>query len=153
MQINDLYQRYLLATRFLQAAEQADLGFTVEFRGYDVGDAKHWRDLELTPYSGYLYDLKPNLGQYTLEAEQREALAEYLLDRFPELNISRRAGEIRMLGLMRGLRVEISLGTGVCEQVKVGERVIPARPAEPERVEDIYEYRCIDPIAAAGLAQ
>jgi hypothetical protein len=39
----------------------------------------------------------------------------------------------------------------VCERVKVGERVVPARPervlpAEPEKVEEVYEWKCPESI-------
>ena len=46
------------------------------------------------------------------------------------------------------LRIEICLQREqVCNRVKVGTKVIPARPemllaAEPERVEDVYEWEC-----------
>ena len=34
----------------------------------------------------------------------------------------------------------------VCRKVVTGTRVVPARPAEPESVEDVVEWVCDDPI-------
>lgn len=44
-----------------------------------------------------------------------------------------------------------------CRRVKVGERVLPAVPehtvpAQPERVEEVYEWRCDEPLLANGEA-
>ena len=41
--------------------------------------------------------------------------------------------------------------TSVCERVKVGTKVVPAEPAreaQPERVEDVFEYQCPSLFAA-----
>ena len=46
------------------------------------------------------------------------------------------------------LRLQVTAGHSlVCEKVKTGERVIPAKPeittpAEPERVEETFEWKC-----------
>jgi hypothetical protein len=37
----------------------------------------------------------------------------------------------------------------VCRKVVVGERVVPARPAEPERVEEVVEWVCEEALLAA----
>ncbi len=41
------------------------------------------------------------------------------------------------------LDVNIERGQ-VCRQVEVGEKVVPAQPATPERVEKVYEWVCDD---------
>lgn len=152
MQTNDFYQRYLVATRFAQAAAEMDLSFTVNLGGVSMSQLAEWYDLD-QPYVGYVYDVSPDFDPYSLSPEQREELGEALLARFPELSLHRDNGNIGLAGLMNGLRVEINLSRGICEQVVVGTRIVPAKPAVEEHEEPIYEYRCIDPVVAALAAK
>lgn len=40
-------------------------------------------------------------------------------------------------------KIDVIVGREVvCEKVQIGERVIPAQPAQEERVEPIYDWRC-----------
>lgn len=32
----------------------------------------------------------------------------------------------------------------ICRQVEIGEKIVPAQPAQPERVEKVYEWICDD---------
>lgn len=153
MQTNDFYQRYLVVTRFAQAAAEMELSFAVNLDGVIMSSFNpQWHDLD-QGFTGYLYDIAPNFDQYSLTPEQREELAEALLMRFPELSMRRENGGIGFAGVMNGLRVEIDLGRGICEQVVVGTRIVPATPAVEEHEEPIYEYRCIDPVVAALAAK
>lgn len=35
-----------------------------------------------------------------------------------------------------------------CRKVKTGERTLPAEPAKPERIEEVYEWVCDEPLLA-----
>lgn len=75
--------------------------------------------------------------------EANERAAALILDNTAAVTIVRSEGLIYLRGESDGLTYQFYAGSGVCERVQVGERVIPA---QPERVEPIFEVRCPDPL-------
>jgi hypothetical protein len=52
-----------------------------------------------------------------------------------------------------GVCIELNIPQDqVCKRVVTGHRVIPAKPAQPERVEEIVEWRCPESILAGTEA-
>lgn len=146
MQTNELYRRYLLADRLakIMRAIAEETGLDTRAHGFEFGKAYNPDKADWY----WDYDVRLSLLSHHLEPEGRELIVEQLLRRLPELNLVRADGEMRLHGVVNGLLVRSYGGAGVCERVKVGTRVVPAKPATEEYVEDVYEVRCPDPITA-----
>ncbi|MCU1408504.1 MAG: hypothetical protein JWM23_584 [Microbacteriaceae bacterium] len=135
--IDNLYAKYLLADRLNKIAEAA--GVKIYKTAIHNGD-KFNRDIQIQAHA---YDRHDGEGE---NAAERAAIR--LLSVMPELSIERRDGLIDLVGTDRnGLTFSFYTGTGSCEKVQVGTRIVPAEPAKPEREEPIFEVRCIDPLA------
>lgn len=85
------------------------------------------------------------------EEESANALIGVLFGTVFDVERATSIGHTTFIGTWSGLRVTVRTGPGAfCEKVKTGERVVPAQEALPERVEDVYEWRCADPIRAVA---
>jgi len=94
---------------------------------------------------------------YSGDVDAEEATANALVERLfgTDFEVTRNTdiGHTVFEGDWHGLHVMVRTGPGAfCERVKVGTQIIPAEPARdavPEHVEDVYEWRCADPIVKA----
>lgn len=103
-------------------------------------------------------------GRYLDAAEREHTVAEFLTA-FPDSTLTRETPyysdrpKMTISGTTNlGIQWEIDFGTGVCERVQVGTKTVqkfdPEQLASVRKVtvqEPVYEFRCPDPIIAAGL--
>ena len=139
--IDNLYAKYLLMDRIQKAAERAG----TKVYKFDIREGHdRYRNDE---YVGYGADIDIMLDVFFTShtPESREEMVSRFLDELP-LTMHREQGRISLAGVLNGFKVEVTCGTGVCEKVQVGTRIVPAEPAKPEREEPIFEVRCVDPL-------
>lgn len=146
-----MYQRYLVVDQIAKRMESvgAKPGTVIVFDDH----------VHISLSYGYGY------GESYGAAEEREDLVNKFLTRYPDATIARQVdypgGKPQMIvsgTAAHGIEWKIDFRDGVCEMVQVGtkkvERVDPEVYATLPRVEvnePVYEYRCPDPIVAAGL--
>lgn len=103
----------------------------------------------------YLYQHIATFFSPSDSPEETEAVAATMLARIPGAQLVRSDGNIRLYGQWsNGVTWWWSMGYGVCERVQVGTRTVrePAPDAVMIEVEQpVFQYRCPDPIVAAGL--
>lgn len=138
--IQNLYAKYLLADRLNKIAESAGLRIYETTIGH--GDSEH----------SYAVSVQLSLAS-DRSPEGNERAAVFLLLAMPELTLKRRDGLIYLHGTTDGgLTFRFYTGTGVCERIQVGTRIVPAQPAQPEREEPIFEVVCADALSEAVSA-
>lgn len=146
----NLYQKYLVADMIQKRLERvgAAVMYTLFSNDPDVSVRVSYNDAD----GKWMYDV------------DRESKANEFLELFPDSTVTRDTKysgkpEINISGVTNlGVHWTIDFGSGVCEQVQVGTREV--EEYDPEdlakltpviKLTPIYEYRCADPIVAAGL--
>ena len=151
-----LYAHYLVADRLVKILEE------------EAGEGP--RGVVIEPHNGAIEygdeyahvsgAVRLRLRAYSLTPEEREEVVMRIVERTPGATILRREGDVHIYGhWTNGVSYSIFGGPAVCKRVQVGTRVVekPDPDYEPEEVptiqveEPVYEYRCPDPIVAAGL--
>lgn len=146
-----MYQRYLVVDQIAKRMESV---------GAKPGSVFIFDDgIQMSLGYGWGY------GEAYAAADEREDLVNKFLTRYPDTTITREAaysgGKPQMIlsgTAAHGIEWKIDFRDGVCEMVQVGTKKVErvdheAYIALPKVLVDepVYEYRCPDPIAAAGL--
>jgi len=138
--IENLYARYLVADHLSKLADTA--GVTIDVLSIkDIGDS---------------HDIHVQVSAHNRKEGEVENAADRAAERLlvadPTLTLIRSDGLVFLKGTSHGgIRFRFYSGSGACERVQVGTKIIPAEPervipAQPEREEPIFEVRCPDPI-------
>lgn len=157
MSLQNIYQAYLVTDMLTKRLEKIGMGAIYSMTSSEPdGDNRATIVRVATEYS--------DLSGTWLTNAQREEKVNAFLELFPDTVVERTseyggAPEMKARGVTAaGIHWEVSFGTGVCERIQVGtkkvERLDPDALRDIPRVivdEPVYEYRCPDPIVAAGL--
>lgn len=127
-----LYLLYLTADRMQKIADEAGVS------------------VDVIHLNGYPKDVSFQCSDRTDRSnEGNEKAAIALMDAMPELALRRTSGLIYLESVTNlGVSFQLYCGSGVCERVQVGERLVPAVAAQPERMEPVFEIVCTDPLVA-----